>query len=128
MQRKTVAALAMALCVLLAGPAIQRGEANFFLIGGACLVGLNAAVDAAGEQLNNLGLEGPLEVVREFCRLVEENSIPGIVLFRLVPALRDLTQFLAQGPPTTPERAAEFARLVTDLARQIVLNTNGRKK
>lgn len=113
-----VAALLLALLLLANSRVVLQTEATFFLIGGACVVGLEAAEEVLRGQLGNL--QEPIELVQNLCRFIQRYSLPGIVLNDVLPQVRRLIELTAPGAidlvPGTPP-FEEFQLIVRRLAQ-----------
>lgn len=108
--------------LLLAGLVfVEPAEGTFFVLGEACLVGLNGVIAVASTQLARFGIEESLEVVRDFCRNLVYYSVEGFVGRGIETGLRDLVRFAAN--PNIVNRLPEFAERITDLANQITQAT-----
>lgn len=112
-------ALALLLVALVAGHHVQQAGATFFIIGGACVAGLEAAraILEATRLLDDL--DRPIEQVEELCRLLQRFSLPGILLEDVLPLIERLVELTSQGAPNLPDPAnlQEFREIVTNLAQ-----------
>lgn len=102
--------------LLLVGHQVGQTRASLFILGGACV----AALDIVGGQLEQV--EDSVEVVRNFCRTMQRDSIEGVLLYDVLPGITRLARVAATGRLTG--NTAGLADLIDDLAERIRLSGN----
>ena len=117
--RLTLVPLLLLLLLLLCASAIQQSQATLFLVGGACRVGLESAEQLFGERITESGLETPIELVDNLCRLIQRYSLGGILIGDVLPQVRRLIGITARGATCGDLDASfeEFRDVVLNLAR-----------
>lgn len=101
---------------------IQQVEATVFLLGEACLIGIGLALDLAERQLERLGIEDSIEIIRSFCHGMVRYSPEVVVTESIEAALREMVRFIARTGVNLPNHLDGLSDRVTNLANEIELS------
>lgn len=108
--------------VIIALSLIQQVEATIFLLGEACLIGIGLILDLAEKQLEELGIEHSIEVIRSFCHGMVQLSPEVVVTQGIKVALKELVRFVARAGINLPNQLDGLSDRVTNLASEIELS------
>lgn len=115
--RRVLLPLLCGLLIVLVAGCAHLAEGTFLLIGFTCNAAISTALRVAGSQLEDVGLDTPLELVQRLCRFLEANSLPVLAARAIVPLVNQLVRFVGSGQLTLPGGVEEFGEIVQQIAQ-----------